>query len=162
MKLGGVVFVDDLFEGESPIPSLPNVAGLLLLDVHAAEGDLIRTLHHEIYHFVDLADDGHLSPDPAWESLNAPTFAYGAGGRSLRSAWAARASSLPGFVSGYATSGSEEDKAETFAFVVTRRDAVAERLTTDAVLAAKVREIERRVARLEHDAPARLGLSTFR
>ncbi len=156
IRLRGVVLADDLVEGDKPIPSLPNVGGLMLLDVDAAESDLVRTLHHEIYHFADLADDGHLAPDPTWESLNAPGFAYGAGGRSLRS-WAAKASDVPGFVSGYATAGPEEDKAETFAFVVARPAIVRERAKDDRVLAAKVREVARRIESLDHDAPARLG-----
>ena len=156
VRLRGLVLADDLVEGDKPIPSLPNVGGLMLLDVHAADSDLVRTLHHEIYHFADLADDGHLAPDPAWESLNAQGFAYGAGGRSLRN-WAARADDVPGFVSGYATSGPEEDKAETFAFVLARSSVVRDRAKTDPVLAAKVREIARRVDALEPGTAARLG-----
>ena len=145
IHLVGVVFAEDLVEGETPIPSLPNVAGLLLLDVHAAESDLVRTIHHEIFHFADLADDGSLAPDPEWAALNAKSFVYGAGGRSLRSAWAARPSDLPGFVSGYATSAVEEDKAETFAFLVARPDAIHR----DPILDAKVRLVKQRAAALD-------------
>jgi hypothetical protein len=159
--LRGVVLAEDLVEGDHAIPSLPNVGGLMLLDVDAAESDLVRTLHHEIYHFADLADDGRLAPDPAWEALNARSFVYGAGGRSLRTSWAASAGDVPGFVSGYATSGPEEDKAETFAFAVARPDAVRARLGSDPVLAAKLREVTRRVEDLDGDAPSRLGLRAF-
>lgn len=160
--LAGVVFVSELVEGETPIPSLPNVGGLLLLDVDAAPSDLVRALHHEIFHFADLADDGHLAPDPTWEALNARGFVYGGGGRSLRSAWAAKPTDLAGFVSGYATSGVEEDKADTFAFLVARRDAIAPRLRGDPVLAAKAREIVRRVADLDDAAPDALQISWVR
>jgi hypothetical protein len=155
VKLGGVVLLEELVERETPIPSLPNVGGLLLLDVDAAESDVVRTLHHEIFHFADLADDGKLADDPVWAGLNAPGFTYGAGGRSLRS-WAAR-TDVTGFVSGYATSGPEEDKAETFAFVVARPEAVRARLGGDPVLSAKVRDMQRRVAALDGDAPRALG-----
>lgn len=151
--LAGVVLADDLTEGETPIPSLPNVARLLLLDVNAADLDLVRAIHHEIWHFIDLADDGVLSPDPPWRALNAPGTLYGSGGRSLRAAWAARPSEdLPGFVSAYATAGEEEDKAETFAFVVAKRP-----LPDDPAVRAKVRELGRRVAVLDADAPSALG-----
>lgn len=151
--LAGVVLADDLVEGETPIPSLPNVARLLLLDVNAAPLDLVRAIHHEIWHFIDLADDGVLSPDPPWRALNGAGTLYGSGGRSLRSAWAARPSKdLPGFVSAYATAGEEEDKAETFAFVVARRP-----LPDDAIVHAKVEELGRRIAALDADAPAALG-----
>lgn len=157
VHLRGVVLVSNLLEGENPIPSLPNVGGLMLLDVHGAEADLVRAIHHEIFHFADLADDGKLAPDPSWESLNREGFAYGAGGRTLRSSWAARPTDLAGFVSAYATSGAEEDKAETFAFAVGRADVVRARLGSDPVLASKMRELARRVASLDPDAPSKLG-----
>lgn len=149
-KLRGVVLVHDLMEGKKAIPSLPNVAGLLLLDVDASERDLVRTIHHEIFHFFDLADDGALSPDPTWEKLNAEGFTYGAGGRSLRGAWAAAPpDGLSGFVSAYATSAVEEDKAETFAFAIARRDDLATLVGRDPVLDKKVRELVRRLDAVE-------------
>lgn len=163
IHMRGIVFADDLREGETPIPSLPNVAGLLLLDVAGSESDLVRGLHHEVFHFADLADDGSLAPDPAWEALNRPGFAYGAGGRTLRSAWAARPPERDGFLSGgfvslYATSGCEEDKAETFAFAVARPLQVRERAANDPVLRAKLHELARRVAGLDPDAPRQLAI----
>jgi len=163
IHLRGVVFADDLREGETPIPSLPNVAGLLLLDVAGTESDLVRGLHHEVFHFADLADDGSLAPDPAWEALNAPSFVYGAGGRTLRAAWAGRPPESDGFLSGgfvspYATSGAEEDKAETFAFAVARPAQVKERAAQDAILRSKLHEIARRIGTLDPETPRMIGL----
>lgn len=163
IRMRGVVFADDLREGETPIPSLPNVGGLLLLDVAGTESDLVRGLHHEVYHFADLADDGSLSPDPAWDTLNAQGFAYGAGGRTLRAAWAASPPAADGFVTGgfvssYATSGCEEDKAETFAFAVARPARVREQAAADPVLVKKLDEITRRIGKLDPDTPRALGL----
>ncbi|MDB5216300.1 MAG: putative lipoprotein [Myxococcaceae bacterium] len=163
IHLRGVVFADDLREGETSIPSLPNVAGLLLLDVAGSESDLVRGLHHEVFHFADLADDGSLAPDPSWDALNAPGFTYGAGGRTLRSAWAGRAPESDGFLAGgfvspYATSGAEEDKAETFAFAVARPVQVKERAAHDAILTAKLHEIARRIGTLDPETPRMLAL----
>lgn len=153
VKLAGVVLAGDLLEGDTPIPSLPNVARLLLLDVDAAEIDLVRAIHHEIWHFADLADDGVLSPDPTWRALNPPGTFYGSGGRSIRGSWAAKpATDLPGFVSAYATAGDEEDKAETFAFVAARR-----KLPEDPVVRAKIDLLRVRLAAFDPDAPNRLG-----
>lgn len=153
VNLAGVVLASDLVENDASIPSLPNVARLLLLDIDAAEIDLVRAVHHEIWHFADLADDGVLSPDPQWRALNPPGTFYGSGGRSIRGSWAAKpATDLPGFVSAYATAGDEEDKAETFAFVVTRR-----KLPDDPVVKAKVDLVKKRLAALDGEAPSRLG-----
>jgi hypothetical protein len=162
IRLGGVVFTHELAENEMPIPSLPNVGGLLLLDASSVQTDLVRALHHEIYHFFDLVDDGRLSPDPGWDALNPASFAYGSGGRTIRGAWAARpANDLPGFVSAYATSGAEEDKAETFAFVVVRSSLVERRISNDPVLHAKVAELGRRLTKFEAECPRRLGFDAM-
>lgn len=157
-RLAGIVFVDALTENDTPVPSLPNVGGLLLFDPSSAEADLVRSLHHEIFHFFDLADDGRVSPDPAWESLNPGGFRYGSGGRTLRGPWAARPrDDLPGFVSAYATSGSEEDKADTFALAIARPELVRSRIGSDAVVRAKVAELARRIAAFDPACPTRLG-----
>jgi hypothetical protein len=161
-RLAGVVLIDDLAENETPIPSLPNVGGLLLLDASSAESDLVRSLHHEVFHFFDLADDGRLTPDAEWDALNASSFVYGSGGRTLRGAWAARpADDLPGFVSAYATSGIEEDKADTFAFAVARAHETKPRLARDGVLRAKIAELARRIAAFDADCPRRLGFDAL-
>lgn len=159
IHLRGVVFTEELGEGEKEIPSLPNVGGLLLLDVASVESDLVRIFHHELFHFFDLADDARVAPDPAWDATNAAGFAYGAGGRSLRAPWAARATNMPGFVSGYATSAIEEDKAETFAFAIARPRELRVRLATDAVLTAKTREIARRVGAVSPEVAAAIPTS---
>ncbi len=159
VRLAGVVVTESLAENDTPIPSLPNVGGLMLIDGSSAESDLVRSLHHEIFHFFDLVDDGRVCPDPEWSAMNAAGFAYGSGGRTLRGAWAARpANDLPGFVSAYATSGAEEDKAETFAFAVSRAPVVKARIGSDAVLRAKVDELGRRLAAVDPECPRRLGI----
>ncbi len=159
VRLAGVVVTEDLAENEMPIPSLPNVGGLLLIDGSSAESDLVRSLHHEVFHFFDLADDGRVSPDPAWDAMNTDGFIYGSGGRTLRGAWAARPTAdLAGFVSAYATSGSEEDKADTFAFAVARAPLVKARMASDAVLRAKIEELGRRLEAVDADCTRRLGI----
>jgi hypothetical protein len=159
IRMRGVVFVDDLHEGEIAIPSLPNVGGLLLFDVSGSEHDLVRGLHHEVFHFADLADDGFVSPDPAWDALNTRGFAYGAGGRTLRAGWAARPpEGVDGFVSAYAMSGVEEDKAETFAFAMARPVETREHAARDPIFAAKLAEMARRIEKLDPGAPRSLGL----
>jgi hypothetical protein len=162
VRLAGVVLTEDLAENEMAIPSLPNVGGLLLLDASSVESDLVRSLHHEIFHFFDLADDGRVTPDPDWDKLNASGFAYGSGGRTLRGAWAARpADGLQGFVSAYATSGDEEDKADTFAFAVARPQVTKSRMVEDEVLRTKIVELARRVATFDPDCPKRLGFDVL-
>ena len=101
-----------------------------------------------MFHFVDFVDDGLLSGDEAWERLNRPGFVYGGGGRFMRDPGSARfTDALPGFVSRYAMSAVEEDKAEVFSFLMTaprKAECVARGDTTlDAKLAAVRRQIAR-------------------
>lgn len=162
IRLAGVVFASDLSEGDGPIPSLPNVGGLLLIDATSMESDLVRCFHHEVFHFFDLIDDGVVSPDVSWEALNAPAFSYGSGGRTLRGAWAAKTTTeIPGFLSAYATSGVEEDKADLFAYAVARPAVTREHMRDDRFLTAKVSELVRRVEAVDPEASRRLGLDSL-
>jgi hypothetical protein len=138
-RLRRVVLVRSLSEAGAPIPSLPNFEGALLLDADAPESFLRRLIHHEVFHFIDFAGDDQLKRDPAWQKLNDRWFVYGSGGRFVRAPGSARLrDDLPGFVSKYATAALEEDKAETFAFLMAapvRLDAIA---TRDLVIKRKI------------------------
>lgn len=138
-----------LREGENEIPSLPNYHGALLVDVGADASFLRRLVHHEVFHFADYADDDQLSRDPAWAALNDPYFVYGDGGRFLRHPGAGKfTDDRPGFVSEYATSALEEDKAETFAMRMVAPRALAARFVSDPVLRAKSNAIEHELRNL--------------
>lgn len=132
-----VVLCAGLRESGHDIPSLPNVKHSLLFDV-AAEGDYLpRLLHHEVFHFADYAEDDLVTIDADWSSLNPEGFTYGAGGRSVRGPSAGSLRELDGFVSLYAMSALEEDKAELFAAMMTRPRWLAARLREDLVLRRK-------------------------
>jgi hypothetical protein len=148
-RLRRVLLCTHLHEGSEPIPSLPNYHGALLLDVDADAAYLRRLVHHEVFHFADYADDDQLSHDPAWLGLNDRYFVYGSGGRFSREPGVGRFSSdLPGFVSRYATSALEEDKAETFAMRMSAPRAFAALAASDPVLRAKSAALEAQLGRL--------------
>lgn len=152
-----VVLCDGLSEGAVPIPSLPHVDHSLLLDVSARGAYLRRLIHHEVFHFIDLADDGAVRRDPAWASLHEPAFPYGLGGRTMRRPAAADAAQAPaGFITPYATSALEEDKAETFAFAVAAPAMLLRRAHADPVVAAKVEALRLRLAAVDPALPALL------
>lgn len=146
-QLRRVLFCEDLEENERPIPSLPNHSSTLLLDVDAGEAFLSRLVHHEVFHFVDYADDLVVVRDPSWERLNPPEFRYEGGGRAVRDPSATAPGSGPkGFITGYATAALEEDKAEIFSWLMTDKAILAERCRDDSVLRAKVNRIDAIVA----------------
>jgi hypothetical protein len=147
-----VVLCAELREERRPIPSLPNYRNTLLLDAGGSPSYLRRLVHHEVFHFVDLADDGVVLADPTFASLNPPGFEYGSGGRAMRERSAAAFGAAPaGFVSRYATSAVEEDKAEIFAFLMTRPQAMAELGHRDPIIAAKAAHVRQLAAALSDE-----------
>jgi hypothetical protein len=118
----------------------------LFLD--AVAGDYDRryqrsTIHHDYFHMIDYKDDGSLDSDREWSRLNPGKFQYGKGGAKMQddpnsgSDWDA-----PGFLTRYATSAVEEDKAEVFAHLMTDYAAVVERSKSDPVIDRKISAIK--------------------
>ena len=134
-----VLFCDELREDRRPIPSLPNYNRTLILSLDDDRDYLARLFHHELFHFIDLADDGSVLRDPEWEKLNAPGFTYGLGGRMMRGPEASAEPPPRGFVSGYGTASLEEDKAEIFAELIWAPQRFAARSRHDSIVAAIIR-----------------------
>lgn len=148
-RLKRLLLCADLREGSEAIPSLPNYHGTLIVDVNADAPFLRRLLHHEVFHFADYADDDQLSHDPAWLALNDRYFVYGSGGRFSREPGAGRfTAELPGFVSRYAMSALEEDKAETFALRMSDSALFEKLAASDPVLRAKATAIDAQLRKL--------------
>ena len=151
-RLHRLLLCAKLHEASEAIPSLPNYHGALIVDVDADAPYLRRLVHHEVFHFADYADDDQLSRDPAWLGLNDHYFVYGSGGRFVREPGAGRFSAeIPGFVSRYATSALEEDKAETFAMRMVAPARFAALTANDPILRAKAAAVE---AQLRNLSPA--------
>ncbi|HEY3999571.1 MAG TPA: putative zinc-binding metallopeptidase [Candidatus Xenobia bacterium] len=104
------------------------------------------TIHHEFFHVVDNEQDT-LYRDEAWMKLNPPGFEYGLGGKSFRDGEAGDFHPF-GFISTYAQSAPEEDKAETFAYLMVRYGTIMRRAVRDPVLAAKVAAMKSRLQQL--------------
>jgi hypothetical protein len=113
-----------------------------------------HVLHHEFFHLIDHADDGDVYKDQTWTALNPMGFRYGTGGVNAQTTrnTGALTDGIPGFLTHYATTGVEEDKAELFAFSITHRDYIAARIKTDATLATKVIRLQSILKNLCPDA----------
>jgi hypothetical protein len=96
-------------------------------------------IHHDLFHIIDYRDDGQLYSDERWTQLNHEKFRYGTGGAKTQDD---HGSSMPwnepGFLTRYAASAVEEDKAEIFAHMMTEYAVVAQRAETDSVIDKKV------------------------
>ena len=97
-------------------------------------------IHHEFFHVIDYQDDGDVYRDDRWTKMLPGDFRYGRGGRESQndSKMSLFNESVPGFLTHYATTGVEEDKAELFAHMIINPAYVAERSAREPLLQVKV------------------------
>ena len=128
-----------------PDPWLP---GQLIYSIHATArlGYRRHVVHHELYHYLDWARDSEWDRgNAAWERCNPRGFAYSSSGREAQTADASEASGLAGFVSRYAEASLDEDRADTFAHMVTNTPRIRELYARDEGLRGKVDWIKREI-----------------
>ncbi len=103
---------------------------------------LIQTIHHELFHFIDHRLRADIQVDPDWERLNPTSFTY-----FHLSKWDSEAlyvtSLFPGFITRYAENSVEEDKAETFGFMMLNLHEMECRAKDDALLGKKQDHLKR-------------------
>jgi len=137
-----VLIVDLRHKGVSPGAFVMAPAGAMVANPKGLSG---YHFQHELFHFADYRLFGWPPRSEGWSKLH-PHAAYGAGGRQA----VAQAGSdpqqlraprrdLPGFVTAYAQSAAEEDRAEVFATLIERRPLALELIANDPVIAAKCR-----------------------
>ncbi len=148
-----VLLCDSLTRDGDRIGSLPNLESTLVLDVSTSHDFLRRLIHHEVFHFLDFADDHQLGRDADWEALNDHFFTYGDGGRHERKPGSARlGSGSTGFLTAYSMAALEEDKAELFSFLMAQPAAVRDASETDPIVRAKVSALRAQVLRFDPHA----------
>jgi hypothetical protein len=107
-----------------------------------------EVIHHEFFHIIDYQDDGQVYSDDHWARLNPESVRYGDGGTKIQdNPLSGLPTDIPGFLSSYAMSGVEEDKAELFAHMMTEYAVVSKRAATDNVLREKVSALKALLAR---------------
>lgn len=117
----------------------------LYLDVAPGSPEYRRAvLHHEYFHMVDYADDRQLYTDATWAALNRAGFVYDRGGafRQERGDQFGLVDDEAGFLTYYATAGVEEDKAETFCFLMLYPAQMDVRAAADPIFAAKLARLK--------------------
>jgi hypothetical protein len=159
--LRGIVLCEFLAFDAVPCAAFADVEhGNIVIDVlaNADRPTLRRTLHHELSHQIDYADDRQLDRDPAWEALNPPGFRYSQDAeRFLRDPIAGAGQAPRGFLSRYATSSPTEDKAVLFEALVTDRTATRALADADPVLGRKVARIRATLEALGADPAPLIG-----
>ncbi len=132
------VFVAGLGRGDVGLGGLAVTStGSILIDVGGRRA-IGKTLHHELMHFIDAATAPRR--DRRWIGLNPPGARYGGRrGAKARGDLDGRLTiHHPGFLTRYSLVSAREDKAEVFAWLMSKPHEVAEQALVDRVIAAKV------------------------
>jgi len=109
-------------------------------------------IHHEFFHFFDYRDDGRVFQDERWERLNSDSFRYAGGGVTMQDdPTAGLTRDIPGFLTRYAMSGVEEDKAEMFSHMMVEYRYVRDRAIKDRVIGKKWSEMKDLLRRFSPD-----------
>lgn len=150
-KLARVVLCRNLsFRGKNQAATADCLRATLYFDASLAQAETARyacvAVHHEFFHQLDFADDGDVSQDAEWSSLNPAGFVYGQEPRKGATATAEFTQSLPGFLTQYSLTAVEEEKADIFAYSIVNGSYVESRAKGDAILTAKMRLMKRRLA----------------
>lgn len=144
VQLKRIVICEQLAFAGQQRAAVPDFAhNVLYLDWQSGFADTNyqrAVMHHEFFHLVDYRDDGRVYQDDAWQQLNPAGFAYGPGGAQVQEDRRQSRFRQPtrGFLTHYATSGVEEDKAELFAHLLVNPEHVSRCAAEDAVLDRKV------------------------
>ena len=107
------------------------------------EAYMREVIHHEYDHYFEASHYSDVyHQDVEWASFNPQGFSYGGGGGTCYqpgNSCLTGEHPMDGFVTGYATSGMEEDKAELYAYMFTKEgnDKLQVWLKNDATLAKK-------------------------
>lgn len=105
-------------QSRAAVPDFKNE--ILFYDINAvdiSEDYAKYVLHHEFYHMIEEEFQGDVYfQDPEWNKLNPQTFSYGKSGADCNVNGTPKR--ITGFVSGYAMCALEEDKAETFSYIM--------------------------------------------
>jgi hypothetical protein len=145
-KLKKVAMVKNLINQGVSVASMPDYyQENLYMDIYVGNYDKTyqkHVVHHEYYHMIEQQFHGtSYYKDPEWAKFNEPSFQYGSGGINARES-SVQVVNHPrnGFISGYAMSGLEEDKAELFATLMTteEEDMIREWAETDEILRNKI------------------------
>lgn len=104
-----------------------------------------RTIHHEIRHLADYNQYNTYKPqDSKWLQCNPAQNSYLNSVASMYAnpTYAHAAHPSAGFITGYATSGIDEDRAEVYAYYMTDRAYLYKTAIEDASLSCKVAQTE--------------------
>lgn len=146
-NLKGIAFVKTLMVNGQQRYAMPDAYGeTLYYDITYNSTDEIyerSSLHHEYYHMIEENYFGDMYyKDEIWASFNPPGFKYKSSGYDAYNDtdYTSKDHPTKGFVTYYSLYGLEEDKAETYSYIMTteKYHQIIEWTKEDDILAKKV------------------------
>lgn len=115
----------------------------------------IKCFHHELFHLIEININGvYKYYDKTWIGLNPSGFKYGQGGAYAHTIdnWENKVHPSEGFITSYAMLGVDEDRAETFAYVMTDhlQEDLNKYMKEDKILRNKVNYLKQFIDKLNN------------
>jgi len=149
-QVRAVFLVTHLFSHKRPAQgAYSSEARVMIFDVSRFSKNKALTrhsIHHELFHMMAFQTPNYILDDPRWSQLNSSAFVYG---KSMND-WTKvnpvnpQAPNQLGFVTDYAMSSVEEDKAEVFACLMqeTHHNLITRWATKDGIMRQKIQAIK--------------------
>lgn len=153
-EVRAIALVTRLFAVDKPVQGLYNPGSrVMLFDIlRFSDNKALKrhSIHHELFHMMVLQTPGYQMEEKSWSDLNPVDFAYGEQTKSWRELNPVNtgAPNQPGFVTDYAMTSVEEDKAEVFACLMQdkHRMLITRWAQKDVVMRQKIQAIKNFVA----------------
>lgn len=149
-EVRAVFLVTHLFSSKRPAQGAYSAEGrVMIFDISRFSKNKALTrhsIHHELFHMMAFQTPNYILDDPRWSQLNSSAFVYG----KQHKDWTAvnpvnpQAPNQLGFVTDYAMSSVEEDKAEVFACLMqeTHHKLITRWANKDGIMRQKIQVIK--------------------
>ena len=149
IKLKYVVFCENLFVSEINTGGIPdNKNRTLILDINFNQKYFKRMIHHEIFHMIQNSHR-NVFDENEFSSLNEASFNYGECSTCSDRLNLDLYEKTDGFLTEYSKSIPSEDMAEIFSFLMTDKETIEDKISSDKILNNKVNFIKLNLAKID-------------
>ena len=149
IKLKYVVFCENLFISEINTGGIPdNKNRTLILDINFNKKYFERMIHHEIFHMIQNSHS-NIFDENKFSSFNKSSFNYAKCSTCSDKLNLDLYENTNGFLTEYSKSIPSEDMAEIFSFLMTDKETIQDRISSDKILNNKVNFIKLNLAKID-------------
>ena len=149
IKLKYIVFCENLLISEIHTGGIPdNKNRTLILDINFNKKYFERMIHHEVFHMIQNSHS-NVFDENKFSSFNKSSFNYAKCSTCSDKLNLDLYENTNGFLTEYSKSIPSEDMAEIFSFLMTDKETIQDRISSDKILNNKVNFIKLNLAKID-------------